>query len=889
MIAVQEFGSPHEELLKTVPFGILAKCRTIDKGGGTALMFNGIDFMVTRSFEVNQDCNLYRVVLGKLKVVWVSSVYLNKGLNTQIQALFSCIARNIPPEEWRYILLLGDFNVNISEDSPRSKLLSDFCKQFHLQISRPVSPTRGQSVLDFAVYGSSLLVDCEVMLQTPSDHKALLWSVSIDVPTRRHVEKIPNKVLANRISLQALKDPETSNSLEVLKAFKNLRRKHKRRWFKLIKYKPKKYPYLDFLLNLKEDEDVSKESKLYWRNFWFETEGNRFSQYSREAFLAYRNICKYHMYDKKDGSVVSCLRLEDGTIVSDPQKVSHYLLDTLKKIQYVPGMGATILNEFPKLSMLNRVEMEDICGCLSRGKAISLDLFSDIVIADKEALKACCEKFSDLWCCDLNGLGEDIQLWSGRVVPLNKIHPKIPDPTQFRPITIMSIIIKIVEARFLPKLNRYMVEKMIPSQTGFVRGQGIFVNLYRVLGRLTSRIKQKRYPYAIFIDFKSAYNHVNHDLLFQRLGKCLEKDEISFIRALYDRISLFIREESFHPNTGVAQGSVISPALFNIYLEPLLLGINSECCVDCLDIFGYADDVMIICDSLDQLKGCIEFLEKWALENNLPINHSKSGIVHFQSRRGPNLTSLKMVGKYEVMEEYRYLGCVLNRRLSLKPQQKLIEKKIGYIRSKLLPVLYSGSLDLRRNLWQCFAQPLFEFTLPLLSFDGSKSNVQKLQTLVRNSFRAFTLLSRTTKVEDVDFLMAYDINQREKLVKYISTQKWLFRLQGKTYQSANDTVARDLYPKLEVVTKHLPKETTLYSNLLCAMCPRCSGQRMSVAHLNNTHDLKVISLKEMVLGLKIIFKSLLLKASRKEKVDFASKFVEERINIIRSFMTAQSN
>jgi len=46
---------------------------------------------------------------------------------------------------------------------------------------------------------------------------------------------------------------------------------------------------------------------------------------------------------------------------------------------------------------------------------------------------------------------------------------------------------------------------------------------------------------------------------------------------------------------------------YSIYLEPLLRGINGHCGVEILDIFGYADDLMIICDSMDQLKKCIGF------------------------------------------------------------------------------------------------------------------------------------------------------------------------------------------------------------------------------------------------------------------------------------------
>ena len=100
LISIQEFGSPNEEFVETIPFDTVSKTRSKERGGGTALMFNNVHYQITKSVEVNQDSNIYRVVLGNLKIAWLSPIYLNKGSIAQIQALFSCIGRNIPPEEW---------------------------------------------------------------------------------------------------------------------------------------------------------------------------------------------------------------------------------------------------------------------------------------------------------------------------------------------------------------------------------------------------------------------------------------------------------------------------------------------------------------------------------------------------------------------------------------------------------------------------------------------------------------------------------------------------------------------------------------------------------------------------------------------------------------------
>ena len=81
----------------------------------------------------------------------------------------------------------------------------------------------------------------------------------------------------------------------------------------------------------------------------------------------------------------------------------------------------------------------------------------------------------------------------------------------------------------------------------------------------------------------------------------------------------------------MAQGSVISPALFDIYLEPLLRKLNIL--IDINDIFAYADDVLILCENLEELGKCIQVIERWSEENNLKINRNKSAIMECIHRR----------------------------------------------------------------------------------------------------------------------------------------------------------------------------------------------------------------------------------------------------------------
>ena len=56
--------------------------------------------------------------------------------NTKIidQFIIFCYSIQHPEHEIQNLILIGDFNVNIENESPKLTLLSNLCKQFRLKI-----------------------------------------------------------------------------------------------------------------------------------------------------------------------------------------------------------------------------------------------------------------------------------------------------------------------------------------------------------------------------------------------------------------------------------------------------------------------------------------------------------------------------------------------------------------------------------------------------------------------------------------------------------------------------------------------------------------------------------------------------------------------------------
>ena len=63
----------------------------------------------------------------------------------------------------------------------------------------------------------------------------------------------------------------------------------------------------------------------------------------------------------------------------------------------------------------------------------------------------------DWWNSDIMQKLND-QIFSARLIPLNKVWPEIPKQDQFRRIVVVSPVIKWLETRFLRKIKEYLVK-----------------------------------------------------------------------------------------------------------------------------------------------------------------------------------------------------------------------------------------------------------------------------------------------------------------------------------------------------------------------------------------------------------------------------------------------
>lgn len=390
----------------------------------------------------------------------------------------------------------------------------------------------------------------------------------------------------------------------------------------------------------------------------------------------------------------------DGTEIREPHLVAHHFNQyfttiadkTLGDANQNHSLNAPLNRppeEFPELNLLptNQQEVENVISHLKSKSSAGADEISSII------LKHCKNELILPLTCIIN------KSFSQGIFPeplkLAKVYPKHKKGSKeqisnYRPISLLSTISKVIEKVMLLRLMKHLTDNNIltSQQHGFLKGKSTSTALIQLTEFIIDQKEEGNNVTGLLLDFSKAFDCLSHNLIIEKVRAMgikgmAENWLTSYLEGRSQKVEIsYTKNNTVYKatstplplNRGVPQGSVLGPILYILLTNNLPKYLE-----EFSQVIMYADDTALLVakkeaqelEVASYVSLCLA--KQYCQQNDLVLNEQKTQQLIFEGRH----TNISGLPELQIRNEANYLGIIIDSKLTWTSHVDQLVKKIS--------------------------------------------------------------------------------------------------------------------------------------------------------------------------------------------------------------------
>jgi len=274
----------------------------------------------------------------------------------------------------------------------------------------------------------------------------------------------------------------------------------------------------------------------------------------------------------KQNSVYSALDISPNTSV--PNAINEFFASVSGDLEPLrPEFLAKLTDDYSSQFIIEVAEVETKLSNINIYKAPGPNHLPSWILRDFTPLIA--EPLAAIFNTSIRQ-GKVPDIWkSAVVIPAPKIHPPRSISSDFRPISLLSVLAKVLESFVANWLHDLLDPVLDPNQFGCLKGRSTAHALISVLHHWSQTLDKRGSVRALFVDFSKAFDRVNHNVIVSKVidrgvPHCLIRWICSYLNDRRQSVCVDGQYSNWLSLTGgMPQGSLIGPLTFILLIDDL--------------------------------------------------------------------------------------------------------------------------------------------------------------------------------------------------------------------------------------------------------------------------------------------------------------------------------